>query len=225
MVWHGNRWVCGPAALTFLGGFACAIGAVQASVRAPNFLTAPIFRAGQNDWIVSWLSLTLFTNAYATACIAGRIWWVPHRISDMSNVGNFRIGQPAVVIIESGAIYSSSLILLIILYELRTYAQTVVLECMVQIVGIVFTLVIVRVALGVAGGMPSSRASHTQEIRMKNMISSVGSTSYAPGLRGKGDDIFSRGGGPFLAVEVVKEEDTHYDESVPDTDLHERSSP
>lgn len=91
--------------------------------------------------------------------------------------------------------------------------------------GIVFTLVIVRVALGVAGGMPSSRGSHTQEIRMRNMMSSVASASYTPGLRGKGDDIFSRGGGPFLAVEVVKEEDTHYDESVPDTDLHERSSP
>lgn len=48
---------------------ACAIGAVQASVRAPNFLVAPIFRAGQNVWIVSWLSLTLFTNAYATGTL------------------------------------------------------------------------------------------------------------------------------------------------------------
>jgi hypothetical protein len=96
---------------------------------------------------VSFFSLTLFTNFSSTgkatlihsvpvpikplfiylALIAARIWWVHRRVIGITTGGG-NLAPAAVVIIESGAIYSLCLVLLLSLYLSGSYAQYILLD-------------------------------------------------------------------------------------------------
>ncbi|KAF5311110.1 hypothetical protein D9619_007638 [Psilocybe cf. subviscida] len=71
------------------------------------------------------------------------------------------LGPAAAIIIESGVVYSSCMIILIALYASGSYAQNIVLDALTQILGIVFSIIIVRVAVGASGATPLKRASAT----------------------------------------------------------------
>lgn len=68
--------------------------------------------------------------------IASRIWWVSRRINRMTSTTgrSSTLGRAGSIIIESGAMYSSCLVLLIALYLCGSYAQFVVLNAMTQVV-------------------------------------------------------------------------------------------
>lgn len=61
------------------------------------------------------------------ALIAGRIWWI-HRQTLGLRIGGRSIVPAAVVIVESGAIYSTVLIILLALYLSGSFAQYVALD-------------------------------------------------------------------------------------------------
>ena len=56
----------------------------------------------------------------------------------------------AMIIIESGSIYSACLIILLSLYLSGSFAQYILLDAVTQMIGIVFSLIIVRVGLGLS---------------------------------------------------------------------------
>jgi len=64
--------------------------------------------------------------------------------------GGPNLAAPMILIIESGAIYSVCLLTLIILYASGSFAQYIVFDAVTQIIGIVFSLIIVRIGLGLA---------------------------------------------------------------------------
>lgn len=85
---------------------------------------------------VSSLNYLEFNNNDPTspvALIAGRIWWVPLRVTQIQG-SNGNLGRTPIAIMESGAIYSISLIILMVLYVRHTYAQNIVLDSMIQII-------------------------------------------------------------------------------------------
>ncbi|KAH7890367.1 hypothetical protein F5I97DRAFT_16588 [Phlebopus sp. FC_14] len=163
LVWNGDRRVVFPISICFIASIGTlhivhtvvfltseflgvGIGALQGFARASP--TTPIFITELQNWVVSFFSLTLFTNFSCTSLIAMRILWVHHRantaISDRSLV------SAAIVIIESGAIYSVCLIILLSLYLSNSFAQYLMLDAVTQIIGVVFSLIIVRVGLGLS---------------------------------------------------------------------------
>ncbi|KAF9477272.1 hypothetical protein BDN70DRAFT_862090 [Pholiota conissans] len=156
LVWNGDRKVVFPILICFIASIGVGIGALQAFARASP--DAPVFISDLQNWIVSFFALTLTTNFTSTSesLIAFRIWWVHRRTRGI--LGSRRTILPAmVVIIESGAIYSACLVILLSLYLSGSFAQYIVLDAVTQVIGVVFSLVIVRVALGI-----SSEGSKTQ---------------------------------------------------------------
>ena len=60
-----------------------------------------------------------------------------------------------IVLIESGALYASSCIALLVAYLLGSNAQYPIVDGAFPIISIAFNLIIVRIALGIAHGGPS----------------------------------------------------------------------
>ncbi|TFK37919.1 hypothetical protein BDQ12DRAFT_589292, partial [Crucibulum laeve] len=148
LVWNGDRRIVFPILICFIASIGVGIGALQAFARAsPN---APVFISELQNWIVSFFSLTLFTNFSSTTLIAFRIWWSHRRSAGI--VTGHSVVPAIVVIVESGAIYSACLVILLSLYLSGSFSQYIVLDAVMLTLcqGVVFSLVIVRVALGIS---------------------------------------------------------------------------
>jgi len=148
LVWNGDKRACLPILVCFIASIGTGIGAIQGFTRVKS--SDPVFVSELHNWIVSFFSLTLFTNFSCTSLIAGRIWWIHRQVGRAAEVSGRGLGPAIIIIIESGAIYSVCLILLLSLYLSGSYAQYVLLDGVVQVVGVVFSMVIVRVGLGIS---------------------------------------------------------------------------
>ncbi|THU98438.1 hypothetical protein K435DRAFT_660995, partial [Dendrothele bispora CBS 962.96] len=152
LVWNGDKRVVIPLLICFIASIGVGIGALQGFARASP--QAPVFITELHQWIVSFFSLTLVTNFCCTTLIAARIWWSHRRMAGNNMAVYGRSVMPAaVIIIESGAIYSVCLIILLILYLSGSFAQYIALDAVSlswEVVGIVFSLIIVRVGLGLS---------------------------------------------------------------------------
>nr|GAT50861.1 predicted protein [Mycena chlorophos] len=150
LVWNGDHRVVIPLIVCLLGGIAAGAGALNSfyAVKTDDAL----FLINVHNWIVSFFSLTLFTNVTSTLLIAGRIWLINSRAHNSASEVFKRggLGPAIMIIVESGAIYSFALILLLALYVNNNYAQYILLDAEAQLVGVVFTMIIVRVGMGLA---------------------------------------------------------------------------
>lgn len=75
-------------------------------------------------------------SLFVAALIAGRIWWVQRKITGLKAGGKGRgsLAPAIIVIVESGAIYSVCLILLLSFYLSGIYAQYILLDAVQQVV-------------------------------------------------------------------------------------------
>ncbi|KIJ35026.1 hypothetical protein M422DRAFT_212789 [Sphaerobolus stellatus SS14] len=108
-----------------------------------------VFALNIAEWGTALFSLSLATNIVVTSLIAGRIWWISRQTQ--AHVGRKhrqKYNNAVAIILESGAIYSVSQMTLLILYCVKTNAVFIVYDALAQIMGIVPTLIIVRVGLG-----------------------------------------------------------------------------
>ncbi|KAF8995240.1 hypothetical protein BDQ17DRAFT_1187017, partial [Cyathus striatus] len=148
LVWSGDKRVVYPILTCFIASIGVTIGGLRAFfLTSPN---DPVFVKELQQWIGSFFSLTLFTNFTSTLLIAGRIWWTSYQTRRQFQIEGQSLNSAAMVIIESGSIYSICLAILLVLYLSGNYAQYIALDTVAQIIGIVFSLVIVRVALGIS---------------------------------------------------------------------------
>ncbi|KAF5381650.1 hypothetical protein D9615_005470 [Tricholomella constricta] len=106
---------------------------------------ADIFVVQLSQWFVAFLSLTLATNIICTSLVAYRIWSINRRVISFSG---HSLRPIMFLVIESGAIYSVTLITLLILYEVESWFQYVLIDAVSPIVGLVFSMIIVRIGLG-----------------------------------------------------------------------------
>ncbi|KAH8108848.1 hypothetical protein DFH11DRAFT_1516216 [Phellopilus nigrolimitatus] len=147
LIYSGDKRIYGPILICFIASIGVGIGALQGFARASP--TAPVFISELQDWIVSFFSLTLFTNFSCTLLIAARIFWIHRRLQGAVRAGP-SVFPAAMIIIESGSAYSACLIILLSLYLSGSFAQYIVLDGVTQVIGVVFSLIIVRVGLGLS---------------------------------------------------------------------------
>jgi len=142
IVW-GSRWtVVAFPFLLLLGSTTAGIGLLNTFAHIGD---AEVFALQLSSWIVSFFSLTLATNTICTALVAYRIWSVNRLVIKFSS---HSWNPVMLLVIESGAIYSATLMSLLILYKVESWFQYVLLDAISPIVGLVFSMIIVRIGLG-----------------------------------------------------------------------------
>ncbi|KAF5319532.1 hypothetical protein D9619_008334 [Psilocybe cf. subviscida] len=239
LVWNGNKFLLYPLVLASIASLVAAVGSVQAVARSHTESTSkPILGLNQGAWVVLFFALTVFTNISASgssafiiskedaederpprlALIAGRIWWVPLNVTQMTMPGaQCDWGHTRLAILESGALYGISLIVLMALYIKGLYPQNVVLDAMPQVIGIAFSLIIARVVLGVSrANAIKSQSAQIQQLNLsvKNMLESQKSTLKTQGMESwhsGSTQMFKEGReNEFIAceVEVIQSNDT-----------------
>jgi hypothetical protein len=147
IVYNRKWWIALPPFLllcgTGIGGFGATVAFSKAAPGAEVFLPAIV------PWITSFIALTLATNVVCTCAIAWKINSIQQGLKGSSVYRS--AGQSAVIIIiESAAIYSCSIISLMITYQLGSNAQYTVLDLTAPLIGITFTIIILRVSLGIS---------------------------------------------------------------------------
>ncbi|KDQ57482.1 hypothetical protein JAAARDRAFT_207019 [Jaapia argillacea MUCL 33604] len=103
-----------------------------------------------NTLTVVWIIVSIITNIFVTALIVARIWIISREVCGALGKKRFCLYQSTVaMIVESGAIYSTTLCVYLVMHLIWPSSfEMIAMGVANQIVGIVPTLIIVRVALG-----------------------------------------------------------------------------
>ncbi|KAF5393478.1 hypothetical protein D9757_000494 [Collybiopsis confluens] len=144
-VW-GQNWL--PSLLPILliiGSAIAGFGQGVEFARAKTIHSA--FESELEKWNGSVFSLSLATNVLVTTLIAARIWWVGRQIGGFRG-SHFLYRRVLTMVIESGAIYSSAIIIEITLYFLGNNAFYIIYDPIAQLTAIVPTMIIVMTSLG-----------------------------------------------------------------------------
>lgn len=124
-----------------------------------------IFAQSLVPWVTSFIVLSLATNIVCTFLIAFRVIKSQRRVASYRVGGGLlaeRITAMLVILVESAGTYSAALICLVTVYLLDSNGQYTILDLTTPIIGITFSMIIVRVALVEhASKAESSRASGT----------------------------------------------------------------
>ncbi|EPS95744.1 hypothetical protein FOMPIDRAFT_50011 [Fomitopsis schrenkii] len=156
IVWGRNYRVALLPFLLFLGDVAAGIMAVDglsALQGTQAFIATDLTKRTQ-----SFYALTLSVNVICTILIAVRIWTIQREtaaVRSMSSQGaghTSSLTRVATVLVESCAVYSVLLFLLIGLYAGGSPGMFVVLDLLSPVIGIVFFSVINRILRGVSHG-------------------------------------------------------------------------
>ncbi|TFK97078.1 hypothetical protein BDV98DRAFT_514405 [Pterulicium gracile] len=109
-----------------------------------------VFRPEIARWAKATFMLTFTTNILVTSLIAGRLWWISRGVRKHFGKGHSsRYHRAIILVVESGALYSSSLLVFIVLYTMEYYAEMIVYDSVSQIACIAPILIIVRAGLGI----------------------------------------------------------------------------
>ncbi|KAM5540140.1 hypothetical protein V8D89_006280 [Ganoderma adspersum] len=118
-------------------------------------------------FITSTVSITLALNIIATSLIVYKIWSIERRsrIAFASTGGNNTtpLRRAMHIIIESGLMYTASVVIVFIVFLASNNAQYAVSDCVVQIIGIAFNLIIIRIDQGATA--EATFASETERSR------------------------------------------------------------
>ncbi|KAJ6544149.1 hypothetical protein B0H19DRAFT_1267452 [Mycena capillaripes] len=150
VVWGRKWWVAVGPCLLVIGTTVTGVGVIYTFTRVtPGNV---VFIAQVVPWVTSYVVMTLATNVVCTFLIAYRI--IRNRmtfiaINSSGSRGRDPLMTSLIIILESAAIYSSALIILIVLYLLDSNAQYIALDIAVSSIGITFTMIILRVSMGV----------------------------------------------------------------------------
>ncbi|KAH7911150.1 hypothetical protein BJ138DRAFT_1113473 [Hygrophoropsis aurantiaca] len=161
LVWNCDLRVVVPGSLCVIGSTAAAIGTVF-YLCDPSSPTATFHL---QRWALSYFALTFSYNICSAVSIACRIWWIHRRVqrSGASVIGRSII-PAAAMIIESASVYSAIWLVFLPLYLAGNDMLYIFLEALVPIIGITFSLIIVRVGLGLSRETCHQRASQSAAI-------------------------------------------------------------
>ncbi|KIK39533.1 hypothetical protein CY34DRAFT_327019 [Suillus luteus UH-Slu-Lm8-n1] len=106
-----------------------------------------------HSWITIFFTLTMVTSVTCTTSIAWRIYRTRHFTSD-----GFAAFLPIfIVVVESGAIYATGVLSILLTYLSGSNGQYTVLDAVSPIMGIVFCLIILQVHFQVGGNYQIAR--------------------------------------------------------------------
>ncbi|KDQ28144.1 hypothetical protein PLEOSDRAFT_157989 [Pleurotus ostreatus PC15] len=208
IVWNHNYYIIIVPSLLLI------MSIIANGIALKEFTDVPlgtIFGATLVHWMNTIYALAFVQNVMTTGLIAWRIW---RQEKESVNVGIHSADSrssllPIVrIIIESAMIYVVELLVLIILYALKHNAQFVVQEAVVPTVGIVFTLMTIRISKR-SYKVHCATVTEDQSRPIQWRARSVGpmvTTEYTT----TADDIDMKPIGPF---QIQDDEDSKYEET------------
>ncbi|KAL7278439.1 hypothetical protein ACG7TL_007436 [Trametes sanguinea] len=180
VVWNRN-WLVLIVPVTFLVSTAVAGYGACVEIGLAKQDNA-IFADNLQPWIRSFFALSLTTNLLATICIAGRIMWSNRHVRNYRASGAAAGSHWEVIetMIQSAAIYSAALASLLGTYLAGSNAQYICLDVLQPLIGIVFTLIIIRVGLGYTMNDSVSGSGHVSNRAGTIQLQTIGGHSYPP---------------------------------------------
>ncbi|KAI0040855.1 hypothetical protein FA95DRAFT_809781 [Auriscalpium vulgare] len=157
IVWNANWPILILPVILYVADCGTGIAAVYTLTRVS---TNVIFNEKQEKVTNSFFSCTLALNAVCTGLIALRIWW-SQRQNRETKVSS-SLTHVTIILVESGAIYVVTLILLVATYSSHSILFNIFLDLASPVIGIVFSLIIVRVGLGISSD--TTRHAHVSTI-------------------------------------------------------------
>ncbi|KAM5534176.1 hypothetical protein V8D89_012196 [Ganoderma adspersum] len=149
---YNRRWWIAVLPLTLLVGTAIVAYGISITVARVGG-SNDIFSSQISPWIKSFFALSLTMNVlatmYTTVLLSGRILWSTYRVRLYHSGSRFSVLE---MIVQSTALYSAVLVSLLATYVACSNAQYVCLDTLQPIIGITFTLIIIRVSIGEAAG-------------------------------------------------------------------------
>ncbi|KAH8111780.1 hypothetical protein DFH11DRAFT_1611931 [Phellopilus nigrolimitatus] len=206
VVWSGDKRLVYPAILLLLGGFVCGLVAeIYAGLSTSP--TGAVFVPRLKHWILAFFSLTLFTNFSCTALLAFKLWWTERQLAGFETSN--RLLPVMAIIIESGALYSACLISLMASYATESWAGYIALDITTQMIGIVFSLIIVRIGLGLSteetlhrGRLTTYTQGINQEVPMRPLVVEIAQSKSVHDERGESFLRIQSGDSTLLKVDV-----------------------
>jgi len=149
LVYNRNFWVILLPILMWLAETACGTVSVVLNTRLtdPNVL---LNSSNVEPFITTILALTVVVNVLTTGLIVYRIRTVRMDLGDCAVISRHPLSNLLRIMIESGLIYTTSAVVLFCVYVSSSRAQFTVAHSVVQIIGITFNLIIIRVGRGIA---------------------------------------------------------------------------
>ncbi|KAF8953245.1 hypothetical protein BDZ97DRAFT_625499 [Flammula alnicola] len=140
VVWGNNWYICVVPVIMVIATTGTSYATVADLANLSSLQT--LFRAG-NTILAAW-ALSIATQFSVSCAIAGRIMWISRGVPSLASHRYFSVIW---IIVESGAIYCITTVLLLTFFDLKTQAGGIIGGVLAQICAIVPTLIIVRVGL------------------------------------------------------------------------------
>ncbi|KAJ8502545.1 hypothetical protein ONZ45_g11651 [Pleurotus djamor] len=143
VVYDRNWWIIILPALLWVGTTVCGI---MTSYIEVSIGTGALSQSQLKPFITSMLVLTLACNVLTTGLIVFRIWRVDAQVSQFRSSGsssNSPLARVMRVLVESGLIYTTAILILFGTYLADSNAILAVSNAVVQIIGITFNLIII----------------------------------------------------------------------------------
>ncbi|KAJ7281456.1 hypothetical protein C8J57DRAFT_1500155 [Mycena rebaudengoi] len=139
----GGKWYITIVLLNLLAGTAVSgYGATVAFSRTAR--GSEVFLSQLVPWITAFLTTTFVTNV--CSFLAYRILRIQWRVRDIK----MGTTNGAIIIVESAALYSFSVLAVLIAYLMNSNAQYTLLDLTSPLIGIAFTAIVLRVSLGLS---------------------------------------------------------------------------
>jgi len=172
LIWERNLYVILPVFVCFLG---CIGLGITALIVLTNATEQAIFIPTVQKWLLNFNILTVVTNCGISLFIAGKIWWVNRKGHRLNRVGGPNLATPMILVIESCAIYSGCILVAMSLYIRNDYALYILVDSIPSVVGIVLSLIIIRVGLGLSAYGPLPHGSESYLNHLESDLIRVGS--------------------------------------------------
>ncbi|THH14649.1 hypothetical protein EW146_g5708 [Bondarzewia mesenterica] len=142
--------------LAFAAGIIDINTLMHSKLETTIFMTVP-------PWISTFFVATLLINVYCTFMISWRIYTsISVSFPSGSGFGAGNLFPAMIVIIESGALYTSSIVAFLCTYLAHSNGQYPAMDLIAPLVGIVYCLIILQVRLHVGSSVPSEPSSSDQ---------------------------------------------------------------
>ncbi|KAJ6485341.1 hypothetical protein C8R47DRAFT_537007 [Mycena vitilis] len=153
------------------------------AIKAPDSWTSP--------FEVAPYVIATATNLVLMLLTAGRIWWIRRQalIVGADDTIRSRYSSVIAMIVESGALYCATTILLAITYFLPGNSFLMLQAAAMHLVNIAPTIIVVRVGLGYENTTGSSPRQHTLRFPARQALDGSHSQASALHIKHSGDDV------------------------------------
>ncbi|TFY66782.1 hypothetical protein EVG20_g4305 [Dentipellis fragilis] len=130
VVWGKNKNIIIAPSITMIAGIVCACMIEDTLAHAlGNVFEAP------NRWVKAYFFLMLVTTIYCNVAIIWRIW-TTERTKRSSTL---------IVVLEAGILYTSILVMFLVVYMVKSNGQYIVLDSITPLVPILFCLIVLQI--------------------------------------------------------------------------------